>query len=434
MSTTPPPAPAARSTVLRFLRVCLHVLFAFLLVVGALRTLVPGAGALHGLPATCTAGGVLLLAAVYLAGTTQEIRAAQGRARRPTRIVPWWLATVVLLWLALLLLSPAFAWLAFPLMFLSLHLLQRPLGLLGVILLWALCWGLPALGPRHQALSVGSVLGPGIGAVLAVLVWWTYQALYREAAYHQQVAESLRLAQEELAQREFQAGRFEERERLSREIHDTVAQGLSSILLLSRAAQGDPLPGKAAERLHVIETTAGENLAEARRFVRDLTAPSADSLEEQLGQLARRTEDRARAQDQELVCRVVVDGGPFSDLPQPVAQALLRAAQGSLANVVAHSGAHQAVVTLARWDGEVALDVRDDGCGFDQAALPARETEGHSGYGLPGLLRRAQALGGTVSVESWPGEGTAVAVRIPLTSRRTAGRPAEPDEPSEETR
>ena len=91
---------------------------------------------------------------------------------------------------------------------------------------------------------------------------------------------------------------------------------------------------------------------------------------------------------------------------------LLRAAQTLLANVASHAHARQAVVSLSWWEHEVSVDVVDNGVGFSPDRLPPRD--GSNGFGLPGLHERVTAAGGIATVESAPGDGTAVTVRLPL--------------------
>jgi signal transduction histidine kinase len=108
-----------------------------------------------------------------------------------------------------------------------------------------------------------------------------------------------------------------------------------------------------------------------------------------------------------------VEGVPLP-LPDRGEAALLRIAQGALANVRQHAGATRAAVTLSYLDDQVVLDVADDGRGFDPAALPAPGREG--GHGLPAMRARVAQLGGTLTVESAPGEGTVLTASIPLTA------------------
>jgi len=169
----------------------------------------------------------------------------------------------------------------------------------------------------------------------------------------------------------------------------------------------------------LVQQTAADNLAEARSFVRGLSSPQLEgtTLVEALDRLCGATEAGAAAAGLALRCRLEVDGQP-QDLPQPVRVALLRAAQASLANVRKHARAANAVVTLAFLDTEVTMDVYDDGTGFDPAAAAgaAYPADG-SGFGLRSLEERVAALNGSLAVESAPGEGTVVAIRLPLEER-----------------
>jgi signal transduction histidine kinase len=123
------------------------------------------------------------------------------------------------------------------------------------------------------------------------------------------------------------------------------------------------------------------------------------------------TEAETAARGTLLRCRLDVEGVPV-ELPATHQTALLRAAQASLANVRVHAQASTAVVTLSFLGPDVTMDIYDDGTGFDPAALPARPDG--SGYGLTSLRDRVAALHGQLDIESAPGEGTVVAIRLPL--------------------
>ena len=406
---------ASSAAILRVLRVTLHTGFALLLAVGLVRMLMAG-GALRWV----WAGAAVVLAAVYLAGTVLEKRHAEGRTGvDPRRYGLLWLGLVTALWVFLLAGSADFAWLAFPIFFLHLHLLPRRAALLTIALMTvaviASQWAASGAPVPHAA----AVVGPVLGAIFSVITGLAYAALYREAENQRRAADELRRTREELARSQHQAGVLAERERLAREIHDTLAQGLSSIVLLGRAAGQSLADGDlatASGRLALVQQTAADNLAEARSFVRGLSSPQLEgtTLVEALGRLCERTWTDAEAAGAPLHCRLEVDGEP-QDLPQPVRVALLRAAQASLANVREHARASTAVVSLAFLGSEVTMDVYDDGTGFDP---PDRESAAGaadgSGFGLRSLRERVAALNGTLAVESAPGEGTVVAIRLPV--------------------
>lgn len=441
------PSAPERAPILRTLRVGLHVMFAVLLGLGLIRAFFPADGMTtlampHRLLTTIL---VVMLALVYVLGTSQEYRwyrhdtassrqaaSAQGSSTVSKVVVRSWLATITVLWLILLIFSPSFVWVAFPLMFLYLHLLSVVSGVIAVILLWAATWLLPwwdavrVTGPQFPELA--TILGPGIGAVLAVLISAAYRHLLAQAVHHQRVATALQAAQADLAATEHQAGQLEERERLAREIHDTLAQGFSSIVLLTRAARQQPdVPETTQQTLDIMEDTAATNLTEARRFVQHLSASDPEtSLTTALKQLSTRYETELALRDQPLEIMLRWEGeGSAADLPEPVTSTVLRAVQVGLGNVAAHAKATRVVITVGVWQQEVTVDIHDDGTGFTvpeafqprfAEAPPTQEMTGHTGYGLYGLQQRLTTLNGTLIVESAPGEGTVLAARIPLTA------------------
>ncbi|MFB0836329.1 sensor histidine kinase [Arthrobacter halodurans] len=406
--------------ILRFLRGALHVGFALLLGVAIARmhTAFGDGGDPHRY---LWSGVALLLAAVYVAGTVTEKRFAAGRsAFDPRRYGVPWLGIVTALWAVLLAGSPDFSWLAFPLFFLHLHLLPRRAALPAIAAMTAAVVASQWAGSGLAVPPLAMVLGPVFGAAFAVVTGLVYRALYREARLQRSAADELRRTRAELARTQHDAGVLAERARLAREIHDTLAQGLSSIVLLSRAAEaslagGDA--GTAGERVSLIGRTASENLAEARGFVRGLSSPLLEraSLLESLRRLCESTTRDAAARGSRLRCRFELEGSPAT-LPAPHAVTLLRAAQASLANVAEHADAGTAVVTLAFLGDEVTLDIYDDGAGFDPDGAPERaapRADG-GGFGLRALRERVGALDGVLALESAPGEGTVVGLRLPL--------------------
>ncbi|MDR6988547.1 signal transduction histidine kinase [Paenarthrobacter nitroguajacolicus] len=412
------------ATILRVLRVCLHVGFAVLLLVAVVRLLTGAGTAASPSPVAVTAGLGLsaLLALVYLAGTVLEKRHAGDASRfNPARYARWWLSAVMVLWLLLLLVSGDFAWVAFPLFFLQLHVLPRRLALPAIALSTALLVGAQWFHGRGSAdggLQLAMVLGPVFGAGFAVVTGLAYRALFLEAENQRTVADDLRRTRAELAQTQHEAGMLAERERLAREIHDTLAQGFSSIILMGRSAEkalddGDAQAAK--ERLRIVQDTASTNLAEARSFVRDLRPPALEEsgLVETLRRLCGKTESEAAARGTALRCRFELVGTPV-ELPQAFQTTLLRAAQASLANVWAHARARAAVVTLSFPGAEVTLDVFDDGKGFEPSTASGTTRGDGTGVGLKSLRERLAALNGSLEIESAPGEGTVVAIRVPL--------------------
>ena len=132
-----------------------------------------------------------------------------------------------------------------------------------------------ALG-LHGGWSVGGVVGPLVGAGVALLIGLGYQALAREAEQREALVRELIAARGLLAATEHESGVLAERARLAREIHDTLAQGLSSIQMLLHAAERSDPDRSGIEHIRLARETAAANLAEARRFIRELTPPQLD--------------------------------------------------------------------------------------------------------------------------------------------------------------
>jgi signal transduction histidine kinase len=418
--------------ILRLLRVSLHVGFAVLLLVATARVLVSG----PGLTGWLSLALALLLATVYVIGTVLEKRHSTETDRfDPRPYAVWWLGAVSVLWLVLIWSSADFVWLAFPLFFLQLHILPRRVALpviaastvLVVVALW-----FHNRGTAGPALELPMALGPVFGAAFAVITGLAYRALYLEAENQRLAAEELRRTRGELARSQHDAGTLTERARLAREIHDTLAQGFSSIVLMGRSAEkalDDGDTATARERLRTMQETASANLAEARNFVRGLQSPALEqmSLAGSLRRLCEKTEAEAAARGAGFRCRFDLEGTPV-ELSNPYSTTLLRAAQASLANVWVHAKASTAVVTLSFMGTEVAMDIYDDGVGFrpePEGSGGSPQRKDGSGYGLRSLRERVTALAGTLDIESAPGEGTVVAIRLPLVeSAAAAGKPA----------
>lgn len=335
------------------------------------------------------------LAVLYVLGP-----AFAQRARRATPRRLFWLAGVVAVWMVLVVLAPSFAWCAVPLFYTGMRTLP-PRAAIVLVALLTLFVVAAQLRLAHGGFDPNLVIAPPAVAAVATAVFVHAERL---AARQRALIDDLIRTRRELAATERREGTLAERQRLAMEIHDTLAQGLSSQRMLLQAAdrtwEGDP----ATARRHVrtAASIAEHNLAEARRFVHDL-APAdlaeGGSLEEALRTVALRESAGFR-----------VDG-TAAPLPERVQSALLRIAQGALANVREHAGATTAAVTLTYLDDQVVLDVADDGRGFEPAATAPAGVRGH---GLPAIRARVQQLGGTLTIESAPGEGTVLSAAIPL--------------------
>ncbi|MFF0748225.1 sensor histidine kinase [Streptomyces sp. NPDC004267] len=343
------------------------------------------------------------LASLYLLGPVLGTRAT------PRRIA--WLGTVVAVWMVLVVLAPSFAWCAVPLFYTGLRTLP-PRAALGLVTLLTAFVVIAQVQLSHGGFDPNLVIAPPAVAAIATAVFVHAE---RQAERQRALIEDLIRTRRELAATERREGTLAERQRLSMEIHDTLAQGLSSQQMLLQAADRtwDSDPVTARRHVRTAESIADRNLAEARRFVHDL-APAdlaeGGGLEEALRGLA------ARETGPELRVRCHVDGTPDRPLPDRVQSALLRIAQGALANIREHAGATSAALTLTYLDDQVVLDVADDGRGFDPSRTSGAET-GVRGHGLPAMRVRAQQLGGTLTIESTPGEGTVLSAAIPLEVR-----------------
>jgi signal transduction histidine kinase len=201
------------------------------------------------------------------------------------------------------------------------------------------------------------------------------------------------------------AGVHDERERLAREIHDTIAQGLAGIVAQLQAARS----GADRERhLDTAAELARSTLVEARRSVQALRPEPLEAarLPDALADVA------ARWSEVNGVPAAVTTTGTARQLHPEVEIALLRTGQEALANVGKHAAASRVGVTLSYMEDVVTLDVRDDGIGFDPDC-PASEPADGSGFGLTGMRQRVARVAGRLEIESAPGEGTAVSATVP---------------------
>ncbi|WP_197684338.1 sensor histidine kinase [Aeromicrobium choanae] len=337
-----------------------------------------------------------LFAATYVLGVLPD-----GALPEPGRRGTWWIGALTLEWLALLWLSVEATYLVFALFFLYLRLLGTVRGIVAVIgtTLVAIC----AFG-LHRGFDVAGIVGPVLGAGVAIVIGLGYEALNREVARRQRLIEELTRTRDQLAVAEHAAGVVAERERLAREIHDTVSQSLSSVIMLLHAAQrSGPGTEKGGERLEQARQAATEALAETREFIHALAPPALRNagIGDALVRLGARTRDTTGLQ---VEVAVPEDTGI---VPTPVETALLRIAQGAIANVIQHAHATRVDLTLTRLDDEIILDIVDAGVGFDPAHLGTLG-DGSTSFGLAAMQERATSLGGRLVVESRPGHGTSV--------------------------
>lgn len=340
-----------------------------------------------------------LFAATYAAGIWPR-----GTLPEPGRLGRYWIAALSVQWLILLTLSAEATYLVFALFFCYLWFLGSTWGTAAVAV--STLVAVTAFG-LHRGFSVAGLVGPVIGACVAVVIGLGYQALTREVHRRQHLIEQLTSTRVQLAAAERSAGVVEERERLAREIHDTVSQSLSSIIMLLHAAQRSDgtstAPGP--DHLEQARRAAGDALAETREFIHALAPPSlrTGGIDAALTRLAEQTHEATGIRVEVTLPQ------ERTQLPTPVETALLRIAQSAVANVTQHAQAHRLDLTLSRLDDEIILDVVDDGRGFDLAKLTSTSGGDQPSYGLLAMQDRVNDLGGTLVVESSIGNGTSVA-------------------------
>ncbi|BCJ26734.1 two-component sensor histidine kinase [Actinocatenispora sera] len=249
---------------------------------------------------------------------------------------------------------------------------------------------------------------PGLaatGVAVVVLVFagyfgWWIQRIIQQSRERADLLAQLADARAELAAAEREAGAFAERQRLSAEIHDTLAQGFTSILMLLQAAEAAP-PEQAKVHLDRAARAARENLAEARALVgaQPPTNLTGASLPDALRRLAGRLgEETGIDAGWELV-------GEPRPLPAGTEVVVLRCAQESLTNVRRHARAATASLRLRYLPDSVRLTVVDDGVGFEPADA--------AGFGLHGMRERLAQVGGRLSISSTAGRGTRLTVDVP---------------------
>ncbi|MFJ9249406.1 sensor histidine kinase [Streptomyces sp. NPDC101776] len=259
---------------------------------------------------------------------------------------------------------------------------------------WALLWW-----PSAQDVFFNSVFALVTLVFSMALGTWIIRVIEQSQERAELIAE-LDASRHEVSRLSSAHGALAERERMAREIHDTLAQGFTSLLMLVQAVEAeldDDLP-QARRHLALMDETARQNLAEARALVTGGTPADLEgaSLQDALRRLAARHDATLQV------------SGPVRALPAGPEVVALRSCQEALANARKHAGSSATVsLALTYADETLTVSVRDDGCGFDPGAV-------YGGYGLAGLRTRAAEVGGTAVVRSAPGAGTTVTVRLPV--------------------
>jgi len=240
-----------------------------------------------------------------------------------------------------------------------------------------------------------------LGMSLAIGAWITSIATGSEE--RQRLLDELRSAQEQLAALSRDAGVTSERERLAREIHDTVAQDLAGLVMLAERVRSETDTRARDEQLDALVDGARSALAETRSLVA-ASAPVAFAQ----GGLADALDKLGARFTRETGVAVLVSGDVPADLDRDGQVVLLRAAQEALANTRKHAAATRVSVSVESTEDRVGIVVADDGAGFD---AEVRGSDG--GFGLPGLRDRLALVGGELRVHSTPGSGTTVTAALP---------------------
>ncbi|WP_127473584.1 sensor histidine kinase [Microbacterium sulfonylureivorans] len=403
--------PRSWAGLLGSIRIGQSVITVVLVVVGAIRATADGT------PLPWAIAVSVIFAGWYFGGLILSERSSDRR------LASWWLVGLTLIWFGAVAVSPEFVWLAFPLWLLAGFVLRMRWAILLSVVVFAVVVAAPILHTGET--TYADVIGPLVGGVFALGISRGYLELVRDGEERRRLIASLVEAQDEmaalqdeLARTQRESGASAERARLSRDIHDTVAQNVSSVGMIARAALESDSDEERTRSLEQIGALSAEGLGDIRRIVNALMplelegSPLADAIGRMLDRLAA---------DTGIGTELHADDS-IPSLPTLAEVALLRTAQSALANVRAHAAANRVVVNLVDAEDAVRLDIVDDGVGFDAARWdsPASRAD-DSGYGLIAMRARLRELGGGLEVESAPGDGTALSAFVPLGGQAASG-------------
>ncbi|MDO4910901.1 MAG: sensor histidine kinase [Corynebacterium sp.] len=359
--------------------------------------------------AAMTIGTTLLFTFMYFFG--------EGMRRTWPRYVQYlWVIALTMIWVSMLPQSLVAIYLVFTLYFLYLDALPDMAAIVAVVGATVL-----SILSQYPNITPGGVIGPLTAAFVTVGIVYAFRALWRVSHQRQLLIEELLETRSQLAETERAAGIAAERQRIAHEIHDTLAQGLSSIQMLLHVTEQEIQnlgvePDKLQaplRKLEIARHTAADNLSEARAMIAALQ-PAALS-KTSLGAALERVAQSFSACGTEF--HIALEGEcPGEQLPMKTEAALLRMAQGAMSNVAKHAQATQCHVTITQEPHEVRLDVVDNGIGFDPEAL-AERPRGLGHIGLDAMRERAKEQGGTLVVESEPGAGSAISIALPVESK-----------------
>jgi signal transduction histidine kinase len=336
-----------------------------------------------------------------------------NRSRLLQRSRSWtlgWLLAISLMLVVLVAVVPVGVYLVFPLY---------------VLLVWsvgirlALGWSallagssIVAIGVEQQW-SIGGIVGPVVGYLVAVGGAWAYRRLHDEATARDRMFHELQATQEQLSVAQLAAGQMAERARLAQELHDTTSQSFTSIQMLLRTVEAADPQHREIDKIELARRTAADGLAETRRFIHDLTPTGlvSDTLAGALARLATDAGDRTGIR----VTATSHEDSAAVALPLPIQVVLLRVAQGAIANVERHSRATNASIDLTTSAHDVYLRISDDGTGY---AAGDQIGDDHTvvGFGINTMYTRMRSIDGQLSIDSAPGDGTHVMATVPLSA------------------
>jgi signal transduction histidine kinase len=314
----------------------------------------------------------------------------------------------IILWFILVNLSPAYYIGLFGLFIMVFRHLPIRYAVIAAVLLMAAT----ILEQRNDAGASFSLADPLIWlfffmALVSILLGFWISNIIEQSTQRRQLIQQLEATRAELAAAKRREGIMAERQRLAREIHDTLAQGFTSIVMHLEAAEG-ALSDPQTTHKHIdrARSTARTSLDEARRVVRDLKPDFLDkhTLPEAIERIAVRW-----GQETGIPVITKATGDPVPLHPN-LEVTLLRAAQEALHNILKHAQATQVQLTLSYISDVVILDVQDNGVGLEGAEPSSLS----GGFGLQAMRERVETCGGTLAVESDLNEGTTVVIAIPL--------------------
>lgn len=384
------------------MRIAQHVLALILVLIAVLRSFSTGDSSLW----------VISIGIVLLAWDATWFLADRGMRKWFTPTT--WIVGFTILWLFSVVISAEFIWIAFLLWLLAGHQFSLKVGIAYSGLIFAVVVLAPLL--HFDALNFASVIGPAIGGLFAFGISRGYLQLLHSAREREELLASLQsaqleflLLQDELAVTQRESGAIEERTRIARDLHDTIAQSLTSIRLLAHASTSQVDAAQAIMTLQHIETIAKESLVDVRKILDELVPAELENT--QIAIAIQNMLERLR-QEFGVQFELHID----SELPKiraDVEVALLRTTQSALANIRLHSRANRIVVELFNRSNQLRLTISDNGVGFDTADWETSPTKESQKFGLRLMRDRLRELGGSLSINSSPETGTSVSVSLP---------------------